>query len=75
MSTTDTREALPSLCATCAKHFAWCKSNPIFADEGDAVVGCDAFEHPPGIGWKCHFCDYRGNGNYDTFCGNCRRHR
>lgn len=33
-----------TLCDACAKHFAWCKSNPTFSQTSDAVVGCDSFE-------------------------------
>ncbi len=68
-------ERTTSLCDACAKHFAWCKSNPTFAAASDAVVACTSFEAAMLIGWKCDFCDYRGNGQYDTFCGNCRRHK
>ena len=64
-----------TLCDACAKHFAWCKSDPTFAATSDAVVSCTSFEAAMLIGWKCCFCDYRGNGQYDTFCGNCRRHK
>lgn len=68
-------EAQTTLCTACAKHFAWCKSAPTFAATSDAVVACTSFEAARLVGWKCHFCDYRGNGQYDTFCGNCRRHK
>lgn len=64
-----------TLCNACAKHFAWCKSAPTFAATSDAVVACTSFEAAMLVGWKCYFCDYRGNGQYDTFCGNCRRHK
>ena len=68
-------EAQATLCTACAKHFAWCKSEPTFASTSDAVVACTSFEAAMLVGWKCYFCDYRGNGQYDTFCGHCRRHK
>ena len=67
--------ARATLCNACAKHFAWCKSDPTFSATSDAVVACASFEAAMLIGWQCYFCDYRGNGQYDTFCGNCRRHK
>ena len=74
MTVTDTKRE--HLCTSCAKQFAWCKSDPIFAsDADDTVIGCNAFEAAMLVGWKCYFCDYRGNARYNTFCGNCRRHR
>lgn len=65
-----------NLCETCAKHFAWCKSNPTFASAADdSVVACLSYERRPGIYWKCDFCDYSGNGMNEQFCGHCRRHK
>ena len=65
-----------NLCDTCSKHFAWCKSDPVFAAANDdSVIECHSYERRPGIYWECDFCDYSGNGMNDQFCHHCRKHK